>query len=221
MSEANIILAERFFDGSTRRDLQRYLSFLDPDVEIDASRVERPYAGIYRGREQIEALFREMNRPWQAVRYATANPLALGDRVVIDVTRTTTARSGDGGVWSALTAALTVRAGKVISFKLFPRRDEALEAAGLARSDRRPAVSARRRPEASQLSLTKREREVVRLIALGRATGEIAMVLNISSETVRTHVRNAMTKLGAHTRAQLVALVLSNERAVQGGRSQA
>ena len=52
-------------------------------------------------------------------------------------------------------------------------------------------------------------------------SSEIAKVLNISSETVRTHVRNAMTKLGAHTRAQLVALVLSNERAVQGGSSQA
>jgi DNA-binding CsgD family transcriptional regulator len=88
---------------------------------------------------------------------------------------------------------------------------------------RRPAAGCFRSPQtgASQLSLTKREREVVGLIALGRATSEIAKVLNISPETVRTYVRNAMTKLGAHTRAQLVALVLSNERAVHASRGQA
>jgi len=60
----------------------------------------------------------------------------------------------------------------------------------------------------SELALTNREREVVTLIALGRETDEIAAELHISSETVRTHVRNAMTRLGAHTRAQLVAIAL-------------
>jgi DNA-binding NarL/FixJ family response regulator len=57
--------------------------------------------------------------------------------------------------------------------------------------------------------LTDREREVVVLIALGQETGGIAQELSISVDTVRTHVRNAMAKLGAHTRAQLVALAMS------------
>lgn len=56
--------------------------------------------------------------------------------------------------------------------------------------------------------LSNREREVVTLIALGHETGQIARELRISPETVRTHVRNAMSKLGAHTRAQLVAITL-------------
>jgi PAS domain S-box-containing protein len=58
-------------------------------------------------------------------------------------------------------------------------------------------------------SLTSREREVVTLIALGNETNEIAVGLNISPTTVRSHVRSAMSKLGARTRAQLVALALS------------
>lgn len=66
----------------------------------------------------------------------------------------------------------------------------------------------------SALPLTDREREVITLIALGRETPEIAKELHISPETVRTHVRNAMSKLGARTRAQLVALVLCSEHAV-------
>ncbi len=65
-----------------------------------------------------------------------------------------------------------------------------------------------------ELPLTNREREVVTLIALGRDTGEIAKELHISPETVRTHVRNAMARLGAHTRAQLVAIVLCTDRTV-------
>jgi len=44
---------------------------------------------------------------------------------------------------------------------------------------------------------------------------EIAEHLVISKETVRTHVRNAMGKTGAKTRAQLVALALT-DRALAG-----
>jgi PAS domain S-box-containing protein len=56
--------------------------------------------------------------------------------------------------------------------------------------------------------LTERERQVITLIALGHETGAIGRELYISPDTVRTHVRNAMSKLGAHTRAQLVAAAL-------------
>ena len=65
-----------------------------------------------------------------------------------------------------------------------------------------------------ELPLTEREREIVTLIALGRETAQIAAEPHISPETVRTHVRNAMARLGAHTRAQLVAIVLCTEQAV-------
>lgn len=56
--------------------------------------------------------------------------------------------------------------------------------------------------------LTSREREIVERVALGRSTPQIAADLNLSPATIRSHVRNAMVKTGAHTRAQLVALVL-------------
>ena|SRR5437764_9682009 len=56
--------------------------------------------------------------------------------------------------------------------------------------------------------LTEREREVVRLVALGMTSSEIADELNIAPNTVRTHVRNAMAKVNARSRSQLVALSL-------------
>jgi PAS domain S-box-containing protein len=60
--------------------------------------------------------------------------------------------------------------------------------------------------------LTNRERQVVRLIADGLDTAEIAAALHVSPNTIRSHVRNAMSKLGARTRAQLVAHALGGGR---------
>ncbi len=68
---------------------------------------------------------------------------------------------------------------------------------------------------AAGMLLSEREREVVTLIALGRDTREIAGELHISPETVRTHVRNSMAKLGVRTRAQLVADVLCAGRMIE------
>jgi PAS domain S-box-containing protein len=65
-------------------------------------------------------------------------------------------------------------------------------------------------------ALTAREAQVVQLIAGGLDTSEIAATLLVSPNTVRSHVRNAMSKLGARTRAQLVAQVLGGEEARRG-----
>ena len=70
-------------------------------------------------------------------------------------------------------------------------------------------------PEHTPPPLSKRELEIVRLIALGRSGPEIAAELHITHNTVRTHVRNAMTKLGVRSRAQLVAKSLGEGLALR------
>lgn len=54
-----------------------------------------------------------------------------------------------------------------------------------------------------------REREVLKLLATGATDPQIAEMLELSPATVQTHVRNAKSKLGARTRAQAVAISLS------------
>jgi DNA-binding NarL/FixJ family response regulator len=56
--------------------------------------------------------------------------------------------------------------------------------------------------------VTKREREVLRLIADGKRNEAVAEVLGISPLTVRSHVKKAMEKLEADTRTQAVANAL-------------
>jgi DNA-binding CsgD family transcriptional regulator len=54
--------------------------------------------------------------------------------------------------------------------------------------------------------LSVREREILGLLAGGDSGAQIAEALVLSPETVRTHIRNAMSKLGASSRAQAVAI---------------
>jgi DNA-binding NarL/FixJ family response regulator len=54
--------------------------------------------------------------------------------------------------------------------------------------------------------LTKREREILRLLAGGIGQSEIARELVISEKTVATHIQHILEKLGVHSRAQAVAI---------------
>jgi PAS domain S-box-containing protein len=63
--------------------------------------------------------------------------------------------------------------------------------------------------------LSARELEVVHHVAHGRSGPEIADELGIAHDTVRTHVRNAMEKVGARSRAHLVAKALGEGHALR------
>ena len=59
---------------------------------------------------------------------------------------------------------------------------------------------------ASAYGLTSREVEVLRLIAQGLRHGEVATSLNISYSTVRFHVTNIISKMGAKSRTEAISL---------------
>ena len=56
--------------------------------------------------------------------------------------------------------------------------------------------------------LTKREKEVFKLLVTNKTTKEISEILNISEKTVRNHISNAMQKLDVKGRAQAVVELL-------------
>ena len=53
--------------------------------------------------------------------------------------------------------------------------------------------------------LSRREREVLRLLADGRSTDDIARTLRISHSTARNHIQHILHKLHAHSRLEAVA----------------
>jgi DNA-binding CsgD family transcriptional regulator len=56
------------------------------------------------------------------------------------------------------------------------------------------------------LPLSPREREILRLLATGKRTADMAVALGIRPKTVRNHVQRLLEKLGAHSRLEALAI---------------
>ena len=72
--------------------------------------------------------------------------------------------------------------------------------------------------EQPAVSLTRREREIVRHVALGMRNAEVAAKLGVTEGTVKTHLNNIFQKLGVRDRVELtlyavrIGIVRANER---------
>jgi len=73
-------------------------------------------------------------------------------------------------------------------------------------------LNRRREMDTRLESLTPREKEVLRLMAEGAPSRDIAAKLGISYTTVRTHIRSLGSKLGVHSK--LEAIVKARELAL-------
>jgi DNA-binding NarL/FixJ family response regulator len=148
-----------------------------------------------------------------ATRLITADPDLAGVRVLI-----LTTFEVDEYVFEALRAGASGFLGKgaepeelLAAIHTVHRGDSLLSPAAtrslIARFLAEPAPSLVPRGDGRLVGLlTEREREVVGLVATGMSNEEIAAHLVVSPHTAKTHVNRAMTKLGAHDRAQLVVI---------------
>jgi DNA-binding NarL/FixJ family response regulator len=71
-----------------------------------------------------------------------------------------------------------------------------------------PEVAAEIAEHATDDALTPREIDVLRLIARGNPNKIIAAELSLTEETVKSHIRNILSKLGANDRTHAVAIGL-------------
>ncbi|HCA80705.1 MAG TPA: hypothetical protein DEP53_13335 [Bacteroidetes bacterium] len=69
------------------------------------------------------------------------------------------------------------------------------------------AVTKKKGNRISAVRMTKREREIIALIADGLSNKEIAQRLNIATHTVKSHVHNIMEKLALHSRLQIAKFI--------------
>lgn len=70
------------------------------------------------------------------------------------------------------------------------------------RARRRPGMP----PGPRSAELTQREREILVMVAQGLSNGDSARALELSIETVKSHMRRVLGKLGARNRCHAVAL---------------
>ncbi len=81
---------------------------------------------------------------------------------------------------------------------------QAVDAAAAQETFVDPAVP----PKGSRGKLTQRQRQILQLLANGESTTVAARELDLSEETVKTHMKNAIARLGAKNRTHAVAIAL-------------
>ena len=67
------------------------------------------------------------------------------------------------------------------------------------------AVKTGNAPLKEAVTMTRREQEIIALIAQGMSNKEIARSLNLATHTVKSHVHNILEKLALHSRLQVAA----------------
>jgi uncharacterized protein len=130
MSQENVEIVKDFsrrFAEGTRGVTKDF----DPDIVWDTSASGLPAAGIYHGHEGVRSFFRDWLAPWEDHVIEYREYIDAGDTVVQVFWQAGTGRSSGirterdfFGVWD-------LKNSKVIRYRLFGTRAEALEAAGL------------------------------------------------------------------------------------------
>jgi DNA-binding NarL/FixJ family response regulator len=85
---------------------------------------------------------------------------------------------------------------------------EAIRAVHAGQKRVSPEIAAEIAEHSTAESLTPRENDVLRLVAGGNANKEIAARLSLTEETVKSHVRSILAKLGASDRTHAVTIGL-------------
>jgi two-component system NarL family response regulator len=105
------------------------------------------------------------------------------------------------------TAAAALHAGATAYVARTATSGEMLRAARAALEQKRfvdPAVP----PKGSRGTLTRRQLQILQLLADGGSSAAAARELDLSEETVKTHTKNALARLGAKNRTHAVAIAL-------------
>jgi len=116
-----------------------------------------------------------------------------------------TSYDGDADIFRALDAGA---AGYLIKDTLGAELVGAIRKAAAGERVIPPDVAGRLAEFTPRVDLTPREMEVLKLTAKGLRNRDIARIIGRTEETVKAHLRNIMTKLGAADRTEAVTLAL-------------
>ena len=170
-------------EAATVRDAVLQARAVQPDVVLLDIRLDGGYSGLH----VIPELLRERPAARILIFSAHSDPSLLRDAFAAGASGFVGKDAAQGDLIGAI---LEVAAGG--------RYVQASLGALLVEAEHAEAARAQADP------LSPREREVLRLLALGHTNQEIGLVLEISVRTVETHRTRMMRKLGAENRADLV-----------------
>ncbi|MDZ4766661.1 MAG: response regulator transcription factor [Chloroflexota bacterium] len=182
-----------------RQGLRMFLS-LDPDLDVIGEAVDGKQAVLMARQLSPDVVLMDLLMPgMNGIEATTAIRQSMPDVEVIALTSVLEDNSVVGAI----------RAGAIGYLLKDTESDElirAIKSAAAGQVQLSPKAAARlvrevRAPESPE-SLTERETEVLRLLAMGMSNKDIALHLTIGEKTVKTHVSNVLSKLNVSSRTQ-------------------
>ncbi len=130
MSQADIEMLRIGYEAVSRGDWDAPARFAHPEFELQtAARVVNP--GIYRGTEEVRRFFEDLFAPFEEVVVEPEEFFERGDQIAVFVLTRLRPTGSSAVVENRIGHLWTMRDGKATRLQVFPRREEALEAAGL------------------------------------------------------------------------------------------
>jgi ketosteroid isomerase-like protein len=131
MSEKNVEVVRRHIEAWNQGDMPAWLASFASDGEIDWLRSRGPLKGVYRGRDELTAFWKEFFSTFEEEQLETHGFAEAGSKVVVSNTAHLRGREGVR-VSARSTFVFTVEHGRITRLRMFQERAEALEAAGLS-----------------------------------------------------------------------------------------
>jgi ketosteroid isomerase-like protein len=131
MSRENVETLRAAYDAFNRGDADAAARLADPDFELrTAARAVNP--GTYRGAETARRFFEDLFDPFDEVVIEPEEFFERGDQVAVFLRVRMRPKASSAFVENRIGHLWTLREGKLARLAIFPRREEALEAAGLS-----------------------------------------------------------------------------------------
>ena len=178
--ESGAIIFDEWPHEWRQRYLQRQYVYRDP-MALELNRVMHPFTW-----QEVLERRRYTSRDWKIVQEAAAWEMCAGFVVPIVIT---------GGRVHAITMA-----GRAPRADLQARSELHL----ISMYAHARAKNLERGTPEEPLRLTKRERQVLQFVSMGKSDADIGIILGISSSGVHKHVENIKRRLGVGTRMQAV-----------------
>jgi ketosteroid isomerase-like protein len=131
MSEQNIEIVRRGFGAYARRDVDEFLSYLDPDFELHSAIVGGAEGTVYRGHDGVRRWLADSDEGFEDLQIVPTEFRDLGDRVLVFGRIRARGRESGLELDSPTSWVVTLRGSKLVKAEGFLSRGEALAAAGL------------------------------------------------------------------------------------------
>jgi DNA-binding CsgD family transcriptional regulator/ketosteroid isomerase-like protein len=193
--DARVATVEQLYPAYNARDLDILCRLAHPDIEIvPAGPVlpELPGASFH-GHAGLRTIVRWSYANYPCLRLESSGTRIVSDGVLASATFVVDDQSDQ--VRTENHTLCRMEGERIRSAHSFATKHDALAGGDGASRGRAP--------------LTPREREVFQLLVRGLNAPQIAAELCISPATVRTHVQNAMARLGASTRIHAVSIAIA------------